>query len=105
LLNNVPNMTKSAAYDIARREFYHLRLQEDIERRIAQEEARATGAYFGPDMHTVGMELENQEYERWKEWAIKEAQFQDQRAAAFAGLPSAAVVVEEEEPKVQEGDG
>jgi len=98
-------MTKAAAYDIARREFYRLRLQEDIERRVAQEEARATGAYFGPDMHTVGMELENQEYERWKEWAIKEAQFQDQRAAAFAGLTSANM---EEEVKTQEpslGDG
>jgi small subunit ribosomal protein S23 len=107
LLNNVPNMTKAAAYDIARREFYRLRLQEDIERRVAQEEARATGAYFGPDMHTVGMELENQEYERWKQWAIKEAQFQDQRAAAFAGVTAVRADMEEE-VKTQDpsqGDG
>jgi small subunit ribosomal protein S23 len=85
LLNTVPDITEAAAYDISRREFYHLRLQEDVERRIAQEEARAMGAYFGPDMHTVGMEMENQEYERWKEWAVKETQIQDQKAAAFAG--------------------
>lgn len=85
LLNNVPDMTKPAAYDIARREFYHLRLQEDIERRVAQEEARATGAIFGPTMNEIGMELENKEYERWKEWSEKEAQIQNQKAAAFVG--------------------
>jgi small subunit ribosomal protein S23 len=85
LLNNVPDMTKPAAYDIARREFYHLRLQEDVERRVAQEEARATGAIFGPTMNEVGMELENQEYERWKEWSEREAQIQDQKTAAFVG--------------------
>lgn len=78
-------MTKSAAYDIARREFYHLRLQEDVERRVAQEEARATGAVFGPTMNEIGMELENQEYERWKEWSEKEAQIQSQKTAAFVG--------------------
>lgn len=78
-------MTKSAAYDIARREFYHLRLQEDIERRVAQEEAQATGAFFGPSLNEVGMELENQEFERWKEWSEKEAQVQNQRTAAFVG--------------------
>ncbi|KAL2002015.1 hypothetical protein VTN02DRAFT_801 [Thermoascus thermophilus] len=87
LLNTVPNITKSEAYDIARREFYKLRLQEDIERRVAAEEAEATGATFGPTMLEVGMELENQEYERWKAWAKTEAQVQDQRAAAFAGAP------------------
>ncbi|KAB8068738.1 37S ribosomal protein S25, mitochondrial [Aspergillus leporis] len=87
LLNNVPDMTKSAAYDVARREFYRLRLQEDIERRVAAEEAEATGATFGPTRLEVGMELENQEYERWKVWAKSEAQVQEQRAAAFTGAP------------------
>ncbi|KAJ5171595.1 Mitochondrial ribosomal protein S25 [Penicillium coprophilum] len=48
--NNVPDMTKSAAYDTARREFYRLRLQEDIQRRVAAEEAAAYGAEF--DHHT-----------------------------------------------------
>lgn len=81
-------MTKAAAYDIARREFYNLRLQEDVERRVAQEEAQATGAYFGMSANNVGMELENQEFDRWRVWAEKEAQIQDQRAAAFAGITS-----------------
>lgn len=74
LLNNVPDMTKSKAYDIARREFYRLRLQEDIERRVAVEEAEATGATFGPSYLEIGMGLENQEYERWKAWARSQAQ-------------------------------
>ncbi|PLB54443.1 mitochondrial ribosomal protein [Aspergillus steynii IBT 23096] len=87
LLNNVTDMTKSEAYDIARREFYRLRLQEDIERRVAAEEAEATGATFGPTRLQVGMELENKEYERWKEWAKLQAQLQGQRAANFAGAP------------------
>lgn len=89
LLNTVPDITKGEAYDIARREFYHLRLQEEIERRVAQEEARATGAYFGPDMLQVGMELEDQEYDRWKVWAEQEAELALQRQAAFSGTISA----------------
>ncbi|KAL5362305.1 37S ribosomal protein S25, mitochondrial [Aspergillus floccosus] len=104
LLNNVPDMTKSAAYDIARREFYRLRLQEDIERRVAAEEAESTGATFGPTRLEIGMELENQEYERWKQWAKMEAQIQEQRAASFTGsaLPSSeeSAPVDEETEKV-----
>ncbi|KAL4956547.1 mitochondrial ribosomal protein S25 [Aspergillus filifer] len=81
LLNNVPDMTKSAAYDIARREFYRLRLQEDIERRVAAEEAEATGANFGPTYLEIGMELENQQHEVWKTWAKTEAQIVDQSSS------------------------
>lgn len=87
LLNNVPDISKSEAYDVARREFYRLRLQEDIERRVAAEEAEATGAVFGPTQLEIGMELENQEFEHWKEWAKLEAQLQNQKAASFSGAP------------------
>ncbi|PYH73880.1 mitochondrial 37S ribosomal protein mS23 [Aspergillus vadensis CBS 113365] len=96
LLNNVPDMTKSAAYDIARREFYRLRLQEDIERRVAAEEAEATGAVFGPTRLQIGMDLENKEYERWKEWAKLQAQLSDQRMAAFLGAPEVQAAEEPE---------
>ncbi|OJJ03676.1 hypothetical protein ASPVEDRAFT_152142 [Aspergillus versicolor CBS 583.65] len=82
LLNNVPNMTKSRAYDVARREFYRLRLQEDIERRVAAEEAQATGATFGPTRLEIGMQLENQQHEIWKQWAKTEAQVVDQASAS-----------------------
>lgn len=74
LLHNVPNMSKGNAYDIARREFYQLRQREDIARRVAAEEAEATGASFGPSRLEIGMQLENEEYERWKEWAKSEVQ-------------------------------
>lgn len=75
-------MTKSRAYDIARREFYRLRLQEDIERRVAAEEAQATGATFGPTRLEIGMQLENQQHEIWKQWAKTEAQVVDQASAS-----------------------
>jgi small subunit ribosomal protein S23 len=100
LLNNVPDMTKSAAYDIARREFYQLRLREDIERRVAAEEAEATGAVFGPTMLEVGMELENQQFEKWKQWAKVQAQVLDQRTAAFVGAPETATPPDDSLPGI-----
>lgn len=80
-------MTKSNAYDIARREFYRLRLQEDIQRRVAAEEAAAYGAEFGPSYLDIGMKLEDAQYTKWVEWARETAQVQDQRNAALAGAP------------------
>ncbi|KAK3304125.1 mitochondrial ribosomal protein S25, partial [Chaetomium strumarium] len=59
------DMPKQQAYDVARKEFYKLRQQEEIERRIAVEEARHYGAYFGKNNLQVGMELEDQVYEHW----------------------------------------
>jgi len=96
LLHNVPDISRSAAYDIARREFYKLRLREDIERRVAAEEAEATGAKFGPSYLEIGMELENQQYEKWKAWAKTEAQILDSRAAALSGAPEIASEAEAE---------
>ncbi|KAJ6002681.1 37S ribosomal protein S25 [Penicillium sp. IBT 35674x] len=90
LLENTPNMTVSRAYDIARQEFYKLRLQEDIERRVAAEEAEATGAKFGPTYLEIGMELENQQHEKWKDWARLEAQVLSQRSVALSGAPELA---------------
>lgn len=62
-------MSKAKAYDQARKEFYRQRLQEDVERRVAKEEAMATGAYFGKTMMQIGTEMEDRAYERWKTWA------------------------------------
>ncbi|CEL02662.1 Putative 37S ribosomal protein S25, mitochondrial [Aspergillus calidoustus] len=100
LLNNVPDMTKSAAYDIARREFYRLRLQEDIERRVAAEEAEATGATFGPSALEWGMEFENQQFEVWKKWAKAEAQ-----ALANRNSANAMAAGTSEAPDADEGTG
>ena len=76
-------MSPAQAYDQARKDFYDLRLQEDVERRVAKEEAMATGAYFGPSALEIGMELEAEEYERWKLWAQKQAELTKQKQAAM----------------------
>jgi len=90
LIHNVPNMTTNRAYDIARKEFYALRLEEEVERRVAKEEALSTGAYFGRGALEVGMELEDKIYESWKEWATKEVEtIERQRDAAYTGVGTA----------------
>lgn len=65
-------LSKEKAYDVARKEFYALRHREDIERRIAVEEASMVGGYFGKTYMQVGMQLEDMQYERWKSWAADE---------------------------------
>ena len=94
LLHNRPNITKAEAYDQARHEFYERRLQEDVERRVAKEEALATGAYFGKSTLQVGMELEDRMFERWKEWAVKETTEQAQKeAAAYTSVSNEDMVI------------
>ncbi|KAL8796739.1 MAG: hypothetical protein Q9182_007316 [Xanthomendoza sp. 2 TL-2023] len=78
-----PNMTPGKAYDQARKEFYEMRLQQDIERRIAREEAMATGAYFGKTTLQIGMEMEDKIFEEWKAWASAQVTLQEQRRAAM----------------------
>lgn len=92
-------MTKSEAYDQSRQEFYRLRLKEDIERRVAAEEAEATGANFGPRHLDMGMEGENQQFERWKKWAQQAAQIMEQRKAALSGAPE---IMEEQTVPLEE---
>ncbi len=72
LMPNLEGITKEQAYDTVRKEFYRLRQEEEVERRIAQEEARMVGAYFGKSRLQVGMELEDAQFEKWKGWAEKE---------------------------------
>ncbi len=72
LLRNKPHMSRAQIYDQARKEFYGLRLREEVQRHVAQEEAMATGAFFGLSANEIGMGLEDQEYERWKAWTEKQ---------------------------------
>jgi small subunit ribosomal protein S23 len=74
LMQNVPGITKHQAYDQARKEFYALRQEEQIERRVAKEEARMVGSYFGQTFLRVGMGLEDKQHEKWKAWATTEIQ-------------------------------
>ncbi|KAI9829206.1 MAG: mitochondrial ribosomal small subunit component [Phylliscum demangeonii] len=83
LMENEPGMSKAEAYDRARHEFYVYRHEEDVERRVAQEEATFTGATFGPSRLAIGMELENQVFEGWKAWAIQQSSEQRLTMNAF----------------------
>lgn len=88
-------MDRNQAYDIARKEFYALRHEEEVERRVAREEASWVGASFGKGALEVGMELEDKSYERWKEWAVKEVEaIARQRDATYTGVGT----VNEDEP-------
>ncbi|EAQ86829.1 hypothetical protein CHGG_08082 [Chaetomium globosum CBS 148.51] len=83
----VRGLSKARAYDVARKEFYKLRQQEEIERRVAVEEARMYGAYFGKNNLQVGMELEDAAYEQWKKWAtIEISKLEAERTAAYANV-------------------
>ncbi|KAF1983010.1 hypothetical protein K402DRAFT_396952 [Aulographum hederae CBS 113979] len=56
----------SIAYDLARREFYDKRLESEIESRIAVEEARSQGAYFGLTELEIGDMQERKAFETWR---------------------------------------
>lgn len=100
-LMEVRGMSKQRAYDVARKEFYKLRQQEEIERRIAVEEARMYGAYFGKTNLQVGMELEDAVYERWKKWAANEiAQLESERTAAYTNVVDAADAADAEDAEL-----
>lgn len=76
-------MTAEQAYDIARKEFYDLRMREDIERRIAAEEAQATGATFGKSYLELGIEMEGKYLEQWRKDTTAFILRRRQRRAAF----------------------
>ncbi|RMZ66286.1 37S ribosomal Rsm25 [Pyrenophora seminiperda CCB06] len=79
-------LTKAAAYDVARREFYQHRHRAEIRQRIAKEEAMHVGAYFGKGPLQIGMELEDRMWENWKAWATKQIDDeQAMRAQMFSG--------------------
>ncbi|OTA88798.1 hypothetical protein M434DRAFT_398924 [Hypoxylon sp. CO27-5] len=87
MMYNVPDMTKEKAYDIVRREFYALRHEEDVQRRIAKEEAQMVGAYFGKSFLQVGMQLEDEQYEKWKKWASKQIEaVRSEQSAAYTSF-------------------
>jgi len=97
------NMSKNQAYDNARREFYKLREQGEIERRISREEALFTGAEFGPRLTDVGMAHEDVEYEKWKAWAKEQNEINSRNnAASYTGLEMEDTMLEVN-PLLEEG--
>ncbi|KAB5582401.1 mitochondrial ribosomal protein S25-domain-containing protein [Coniochaeta sp. 2T2.1] len=96
-LMNHKQMNKQQAYDKARKEFYALRQEEDIGRRVAIEEARYVGAYFGKNNLQVGMDLEDKTYEDWKAWAQEEmVKMQLKQSEAYTSFGEPQLEPEEE---------
>lgn len=104
LRENLPNLSKAKAYDQARKEFYNIRLQEDVRRRVAKEEALATGAYFHKSTLEVGMELEDKEYDEWRAWAVKEVKEAEQRQnAMYTGQDNESMDLAADDPETEAG--
>lgn len=79
--------TKEEAYDLARKEFYLVRQAEDIRRRIAMEEARYVGAYFGKSRLQISMDVEDKTYDSWRQWAEAQSiKAQAERESAYANF-------------------
>ncbi|KAM0330957.1 hypothetical protein ACHAQA_003914 [Verticillium albo-atrum] len=84
LMHNT-GLPRDQAYDSARKEFYALRQEEEVEKRVAREEARYVGAYFGKNKLEISQDLEDKEYEAWKQWAQSEVlQLEQERSAQYS---------------------
>lgn len=92
-------LSKEKAYDQARKEHYEDRHMQEVEARVAREEAMSTGAYFGQSAIRVGMHLESKEFDRWKIWAEQQVTIMEQaRSAAYTGLGAPSANGELDEP-------
>lgn len=80
------DQAKDEAYDQARRELYDMRHDQQVEQRIAREEAMAVGGYFGLSQNEIGMGLENKTFDHWREWAEGQVVIMEQaKSAAYTG--------------------
>lgn len=62
----------------------------------------AVGAYFGPSILEIGMQLEDQNYEKWKEWAAQEVMVMQQQKDALYSGPTGASTEEVATPDVDD---
>ncbi|CCH59422.1 hypothetical protein TBLA_0B05960 [Henningerozyma blattae CBS 6284] len=65
------------AYNQARFEFYRLRMAEEIQEQVAQEESEMFGAVFGSTTIEFGIEKEQEMIDSWKVEAIKETEINE----------------------------
>ncbi|SCU88597.1 LADA_0E11078g1_1 [Lachancea dasiensis] len=68
-----------AAYDQARFEFYRLRIQEEVQAQVAQEEAEMSGSVFGPSAIDFGLQKEQKIIDVWKQKAIDQSELMSAR--------------------------
>ena len=62
------------SYNQARFEFYRIRMQQELEEQIAQEEAEMFGSVFESSAIQYGIEQEQRVIDQWKQKAIKETE-------------------------------
>jgi hypothetical protein len=74
------------AYDQARKEFYQIRLEQDVERQVAREEALHYGSYFETSANEKSLKFEDDAFEDWKTWALQDIEaFKHKNASMFSG--------------------
>lgn len=96
-------LSTAAAYDKARKELYRVRHAQEIERRVAREEALNTGAFFGLGPLEIGMKLEDRAYENWRTWAEKEiVALKQLQGSAYTGTENEDAAIELEQPEQEE---
>ncbi|CUS24028.1 LAQU0S13e01662g1_1 [Lachancea quebecensis] len=79
LLRTKAHQELLAAYDQARFEFYRLRIQEEVQNQVAQEEAEMFGSVFGPSAIDFGLEKEQKIIDIWKQKAIDQSEVMSAR--------------------------
>ena len=90
LIETYPNLSTSAAYDIARKEFYAVRLEQDIQKRVAAEEALSVGAIFDTPYFDIMFEREGQVLREWRNKASQDLAIRKHRRNAAYSSTAAA---------------
>lgn len=93
LLKNNEGKSLTEAYDQARFEFYRLRMQQEVEQQVAQEESEMFGSIYGPSAIDFGVQQEQKFIDIWKQKAIEETDL----LAARRANPSEAWAAGEEQ--------
>lgn len=81
LLKNNEGSSFLEAYDQARFEFYRLRMQQEVEQQVAQEEAEMFGSIYGQSAIEFGVEQEQKVIDVWKQKALEETELLAARRA------------------------
>lgn len=84
------SLTKTEIYDLARKQFYQIRLEEDIQRRIATEEALSTGAVFDKHYMDIIFEREGKVLQDWRTKAAQDLAIRKHRRNAAYSSTAAA---------------
>ncbi|CCK68206.1 mitochondrial 37S ribosomal protein mS23 KNAG_0A05410 [Huiozyma naganishii CBS 8797] len=95
----------STAYDKARFEFYRIRMQQELEEQISQEEAAMYGSVYTQSAIEFGLEKEGKVIETWKRRVIKETEAMLARRASPSESWNPEELEGENEETAEEKDG